>query len=200
VASLQDIRTRIEQRRGQEQLLKQQLKEKQRALRNLNYELGHIEKARAVVQEAAQLTQQQLEYHISEIVSLALSSVFPDPYELKLEFVVRRGRTEADIWFTKDGEKIKPLDAAGGGAVDVAAFARRAALWSLRRPRTRNVLLLDEPFRFLSRDLQEKASYMLKEISDKLSLQIIMVSHSPDLIEAADKVFTVSQRRGVSSI
>ena len=32
---------------------------------------------------------------------------------------------------------------------------------------------------------------MLKEISEKLGLQIIMVTHSEELIEAADKVFTI---------
>ena len=45
--------------------------------------------------------------------------------------------------------------------------------------------------RFLSRDLHHKATEMLKEISEKLGLQIIMVTHSEELIEAADKVFTI---------
>ena len=43
----------------------------------------------------------------------------------------------------------------------------------------------------LSRDLHHKAAEMLKEISEKLGLQIIMVTHSEELIEAADKVFTI---------
>ena len=49
-------------------------------------------------------------------------------------------------------------------------------------------MIFDEPFKFLSRDLHEKASYMLKEISERFKMQIIMVSHSQELIDSADKI------------
>jgi len=82
----------------------------------------------------------------------------------------------------------------------VAAFALRVASWSMQSPRSNNVLILDEPFRYLSVNLLSKASDMLKQISKELDLQIIMVTHSPELVEAADAVFEVSLKNKVSSV
>jgi len=155
-------------------------------------------KSRAIVQKVAEETQKNVEIHISNIVSLALSVVFPDPYEFKLVFAQRRGRTECDLLLTKGGETFDPLTAAGGGVVDVVSFALRVALWSLKK--RRNLLILDEPFRFVSVDLQERCSAMLKELSDKLGVQIVMVSHLPNIITSADTVFLVENARGESVV
>ena len=84
-----------------------------------------------------------------------------------------------------------PMDAAGGGPVDVASFALRVAFLSMEIPKSRRVLILDEPFGFVSEDLQHKCSRMIKEISDRLNLQVIMVSHKEELVQSADKVFEV---------
>lgn len=161
----------------------------------------NLEEALLILQQVGMKTQQELEFQISEIVSLALSSVFDDPYEFKIEFVPRRGKTEADLYFLRDGEKYFPLDDNGGGTVDVASFALRVALWNLSRPKTRNVLILDEPFKFLSSEHLSRASEMLKMISERLKIQIIMVTHIPELIDSADKVFTVTKnKKGISQI
>ena len=145
-------------------------------------------------------TQQTLQFHISDITSLALEAVFPDPYALQVEFIQRRNKTECDLYFVRDGEKVDPLSASGGGAVDVAAFALRIASWSMTKPRTRNVIILDEPLRFLSANLQERASSMIKELSDKLGIQFIVVTHEPILANYADRTFNVSIKNGISKI
>ena len=59
----------------------------------------------------------------------------------------------------------------------------------MQHPKSNNVILLDEPFRDLSLDLHPKASEMIQEIAQKLALQIIMITHSDDLTDAADRVF-----------
>ena len=58
--------------------------------------------------------------------------------------------------------------------------------------------ILDEGMKWLSRDLQPKAGEILQELSQKLNLQFIMVSHSPDMIASSDKVYEVSQKEGIS--
>src|SRR5690606_33824927 len=106
------------------------------------------EKAKKILQEVALKTQQQLSYNVSDIVSMALETVFETPYELKLEFIERRNKTECDIYFVRDGLKIDPFSG-GGGAIDIAAFALRVALWSMQQPKPRPTLILDEPFKHL---------------------------------------------------
>jgi ABC-type uncharacterized transport system YnjBCD ATPase subunit len=198
-----DARRETERRQGQyDQLLKQKAGIEERIL-CLKQQYEDTRTAQALIQTVAQATQKQLEYHISELVSLALAAVFPHPYSLRLDFELRRGRSEAVLSFSRgDGERIDPLSASGGGPVDVACWALRVSLWSLRNPKSRRTILLDEPFRFVSRDLQPRASAMLKEISAKMKLQFIIVTHEENLVECADRVFevTMNGKKGESRV
>jgi DNA repair exonuclease SbcCD ATPase subunit len=162
--------------------------------------LEKTEKARAITQLVAEETQKKIEFHISNLVSMAIAAVYPDnPYEFKLRFVLRRNKTEADLIFAKgENETDDILNAGGGGPADVAAFALRIASWSLKK--TRNVFILDEPFKCISLDKQEKCSEMLKEISDKLNVQIIIISHLEELVGSADKVIEVTNVDGISIV
>ena len=160
-----------------------------------------MEEANEIMKEVALKTQEQLEYHVSDITSLALESVFEnEAYNLVVRFIQRRNKTECDLLFERDEEEIDPLNASGGGAVDVAAFALRIAMWSMESPKSRNVIILDEPFRFLSKDRQDRASQMLKELSEKLGIQFIIVTHEDTLTQYADKTFVVSKKKGISKV
>ena len=161
-----------------------------------------IEEAQAFLQKVAQSTQEKLKFQIEDVVNLALESVFPNEYEFKIEFNVSRGKTDAELVFQdkRTGQTIDPMEASGGGVVDLTAFALRLSAFALESG-TDNVIILDEPFKFISRDLQERAGEILKTLSEKMKLQIIMVTHIPEFIEVADRVFEVKKNEnGVSKI
>ena len=195
-----NFRKQLEQLKGAKQLTEQQITDTETTITDLNRSLHFHEKAREIVREVGMKTQEQLQYSISDITSLALESIFEDPYELKVEFVQRRNKTECDLLFVRDGERVDPLTASGGGAVDVASFALRIASWSMQNPRTRSLIVLDEPLRFLSIDLQEKASMMIKELSEKLGIQFLIITHEETLATYADKEFRVVNKKGISEI
>jgi len=197
---VQQLRNKLEQRKGQLSHLQQTIASTGADLRDLKRKLRKYEQAREIIREVGIKTQQQLQYHISDITSLALNAVFPDPYTLEVEFVQRRNKTECDLYFARDGNRVDPITASGGGAVDVAAFALRIAAWSMQRPHSRNTIILDEPLRFLSADLQEYASQMIKELSQKLGIQFIIITHNDVLTSYADKVFRVSISKGKSQV
>lgn len=150
-------------------------------------------KAREIINIVAKDTQQQLEMRITNIVSMALAAVFPDPYQFKLVFNERRNQTEADLLLVRDGEELSPVEGAGGGVLDVVSFALRIAV--LLMSNYRRIIILDEPFRHLSADLQPKASEMMKMLSDKLGIQFIMVSHEEGIIDCADNIITIKDGR-----
>ena len=187
-------RTKLERKKGERQQIQHSIRALRTQIKGTRKELRHLEQAREIIREVGLQTQQQLQYHIGDIASLALESVFPDPYELVVEFVQRRNKTECDLYFSRNEQRISPLDASGGGAVDVAAFALRIASWSMQTPRSRNIIILDEPFGFVSDDLQEKASQMIKELSERLGLQFLIVTHKDILTAYADKVFSVTKQ------
>ncbi len=192
------FRQKLERKKGQQMQLERDLTTTEIQEKNVLESIEHTKHAQSIIQIVAQKTQKDLEYRLSGLVDLALKAIFEHPYKLKIEFVLRRGKTECDIFFEKNNKIYDPLYCSGGGVIDVVAMALRVAIWSLTQ--SRNVLILDEPFRFLSKEYQEKASFMLKELSKKLNLQIIMVSHSDSLIEGADKVFQIKIQKGISEI
>jgi len=198
--TIASLRTELEQRKGRLVQIKLDLRECKRFLKHTNRDLIKHMQAREVVKTVGLATQQQLEYHFSDIVTSALQAVFPDPYSLSVKFVERRGKTECDLGFERDDVVIDPISASGGGAIDVAGFALRIAAWSMRHPKSQPVLILDEPFRYLSTDLQEKAGGMLHEISSRLNIQMIIVTHEEELISCGDKIFSVRQTKGISKV
>lgn len=197
------LRQIIERKKGQKDKVISLLYSCKDEIRQLKKEIDFSEQARAIIQKVAQETQRQLEWHISEIVTLALASTFDNPYIFKAEFVQRRGKTECDLFFERDGFRVDPVAEAGGGAVDVTAFALRVAMWSLARPKWRNTLIFDEPFKNIndkSRRTQERVAEMVKVLSRKLKLQFIVITMIPELEEIADRVFEFSLAKGKTKI
>jgi len=157
-------------------------------------------RAREVINDVLVITQEQVRQFVERVVSLALSSVYGQNYGFELEFDIKRNQSEITPWLVKDGDRFSLKDEVGGGVCDVCSFALRLVLWSLSSPRTSPVFILDEPGRFLSRDKQPLFGEMIQQVSSMLGLQIIMVSHSPDLIDTADRAYEVKQQNGISEV
>jgi hypothetical protein len=157
--------------------------------RALSRYLEDVHTARSLIQLAAQITQEDLEFHVSNLVSSALYSVFPKPYDFITRFVKRRNTTECDMFFHRDGSEMEPEFASGGGPLDVGSFASRLSQLTLEEMTL--LLLLDEPFKNLSRNLIHNVCEMLITLKKKLGVQFIIVTHIVDLIKAGDKVFSV---------
>jgi hypothetical protein len=200
ITSIQDARKIYEQRIGSRDTYAKQKAEKEQELVLANQKYENVIKARAVVQAVAKETQQSIEIHISNLVTMALASVFPEPYEFKLEFVERRNSTEADRVFLKNDNRIDDiLNFGGGGVADVANFALIISLWALKK--TRPIFINDEPDKFLHNiAYQERASAMMKMLCEKLSIQMIIVSDQQNIIAAADKVIRIGCKDGISFV
>lgn len=190
-------KSKLDQRIGKCKAIEQSLRAKQKAFNEADSELEYTEEAMVYAQEVAKQTQEQLKVHIEDIITMALESILDEPYSFELDFVTRRNKTECDVYFVRDGKRVNPIDASGGGAVDIASFAARIALWSLSG--ADNVLVFDEPFRYVSANYQARVGELLTKISKQLNLQVIMVTHNPQYIQQADTVLTVTHSKGVSS-
>jgi DNA repair exonuclease SbcCD ATPase subunit len=199
------LRQKLERQKGQQSQIEQTLASVKESLTENKRSLHRHEQAREIIREVGQKTQEQLQFHISDITSLALEAVFDDPYKLEVEFVQRRNKTECDLYFVRGDERIDPISASGGGAVDVASFALRIASWSMMRPRTRNTIILDEPFKHLKgHNANLRVLEMLNEVSRKLNVQILMISDEriprEDIIANANRVFETTIHKGKTKI
>jgi exonuclease SbcC len=196
--NIQEIKNKVEQAKGVQIQTETRVKELKNSIEKEENLQKAIEKVQILIQTTAQETQEQLKFHIEDIVNTALDTCFPGEYNFKIDFVIKRGSTEAELYLDKDGERINPMNASGGGVVDIIAFALRISCYSLGK--TDNLITLDEPYKFLSKNLRPLAGEVLKQLSEKLGIQIIMVTHDREMVDVADRVFEVTQKRGRSKV
>lgn len=157
--------------------------------------LKSVDSLKAVVQQVAKETQDKLRLRFEAIVQACLDAVFPGSYKFMMEFISRRGQVEVDMWLDKDGTRMDPLDSNGGGVVDVMSIALRLCCLTLSK--NSNILLLDEPFGHLRGDARERLGDLLAIISEKLSVQMLMVGDVAGNV-VKGKEFRMSKVSGVS--
>lgn len=200
-----ELKTAFDKLQGKKEEKETRLRKLKTQYKQLRKELHYAEKALKMIQITANETQEQLRYQLTELPKLALSSVFDDPYEFDVQFEIRRGKTEVDFWFVRDGENFSPKENTGLGAVDIAGMALRPALWSMKIPRSRPTILLDEPFKHLKgEEANKRALAILAEICKPRpeknwpGIQIIMIADErasrEDLLEVADCVYLFYQK------
>jgi DNA repair exonuclease SbcCD ATPase subunit len=155
--------------------------------------------AREILIEASKVIQRQFKARIESLITYAIQSIYNRPLSFELQFQHKRNNIEAIPIVKENGEELKPNDNdLGGGILDVISFGFRIVLWYLEDPRSRNILFLDEPFRYLG-NLVPKAGQMLKYLSKKFILQIILVTHDKHLIKCCDRVYKI-RHDGTESI
>jgi len=198
---LDQIREIVKKREIEQKLLSKQSNERKNKLESIGIEIFDMIEARNIVSEAARITQQQFKMLVEELVTTAIQAVFPNKdYKFVMQFVLQNNRPQINL-LVQDGENEPyiPKEEQGGGLLDIISFALRVVLWSLEKPRSRNILIMDEPFRWTG-NLTELAANMMKEISKKLGLQIIMVTHDERLMEIADKSWLCKKEKELSVV
>lgn len=175
-------------------ILTRQLSAKQDEIKDSITLQDNLAEARFIISEASRLTQQQFKDFVESLVTLAIQSVFPDKdYRFLVDFDLKSNRSQINLLVQEeDKEPYIPEEDQGGGLLDIISFSLRIVMWSLERPKSRNVLIFDEPFKYTG-NLTELAANMMKEISHKMKLQIIMVTHDERLSEIADRSWKVTR-------
>jgi len=146
-------------------------------------------------------TQQNLSFKIENLVTAALEYVMSDPYQFKIEWDIKNNRTQCLMYVEKDGFKAEPNKDSGGTINDLISTTLRVSLWSLAgHGRSSPVFILDEPGKFVSEDLRPAFSLFLKSLCDKLGLQMIVSTHSEDLIDGSDNIIKIVKKGKYSMI
>ncbi len=158
------------------------VKEETQRLEEAEKSVASALEAQSILQGIAETVQNQAHQRIASVVTRCLEAVFGDGLEFRIRFEQRRGRTDAVLLFVKNGEEIDPIEASGGGVIDLAAFSLRLACLTMSMPRKRKVLIFDEAFRFLSKEYRPAVRKILLTLAKEMGIQMILVTHSPELV------------------
>ena len=82
----------------------------------------------------------------------------------------------------KDGKDIDdPLEADSGGVIDLAAFALRLSCLMLAKPKLRRIIILDEPFKYVSEQYIPNIRKLIEGLAEDFKVQFIIVTHIKEL-------------------
>lgn len=136
--------------------------------------LEAAKEAQSILQTVAASIQTKAHERITTIVTKCLRTVFGAKYEFRINFVRKRGKTEARMCYVCNGVEVDPVNDDSGGVLDVSAFALRISALLLATPKRRRVVITDEPFRNVhGEQYRERLVTMLETLSRDLKAQII---------------------------
>lgn len=195
---LHDALISLAKAEGQRETLAAAVAESRKRIEEMTRRSDHITQAILTVQTIANELQADLTAFFTSCVQSALDIVFPGAYRFVMEFASRRNQSELDMWLDRNGEKVSPLEASGGGVVDVISFALRTCclLLSKKRP----VLFLDEPFKFIRGDSRKRLGDLLNLLAVESHVQVIMVADVAGAPIEGSEHYHVDIRDGVSLV
>jgi DNA repair ATPase RecN len=157
------------------------------------------EQARMLLETYSEEEQEALRRRVDALVGRGLSLIFGEGYGFRTEVGQSRGQAAMSFKIiTPEGER-DPMQSHGGGVVNVVSFVLRVVVAALT-PSLGRTMILDEPFAQLSTEYLDGVALFLRELVDVTGLQLVIVSHEPEIAAVADKAYRLSKVDGVTVV
>jgi DNA repair exonuclease SbcCD ATPase subunit len=182
--------------------LKDSLEEKKEKIQEdisaINNEASSLTELKDFLMTVSANYRDQLCNLFTSLVTEALTSIFEKDIRFNIRLYSYRNEPAIDISVIEDNLEVDPQKSCGGGLNDVISFVIKIIFIYLKR--SSKIIILDEPLKFLSRDYIEQSSNFIHEISKRMNIQIILVSHKPDLEISCDKLITIEKNENRSIV
>jgi DNA repair exonuclease SbcCD ATPase subunit len=170
-------------------------------LRGATAEVDELTAAVDLLRKASDSVREQVRVRVESVVRHALRAVFGAGLDFRIEQEVKRGtvnmramvgyvQSESETHWTAANSGV------GGGVADVVSFAMRVAFVAALSHRVPKVIVADEPFKHVSSQYLPRVAQMLKVLADQTGVQLVIVSHEPEIAEAADKMIELAREGG----
>lgn len=159
----------------------------------VSLDLESSEKAFKVLQKLSERQRDNAKKRLEELGTQALQYSMGPNYRMIIDIPKTGRRPQAYLYIVDDetGVTTDPLDDNGGGIVDIISIALRLVVLqsyesSSGEPLIDGPILLDEPFKMVSKEYIPMLSDFLKKISQDFNRQIIMVTHNDFLAQSCE--------------
>jgi len=152
-------------------------------------------KARLLLEKYSEIEQEQLRQKVEALVTRGLQVIFDETYSFKVETKILRKQAAMEFVVSHDGVDRDPMDANGGGLVNVIALVLRLTIVALT-PGLSRAVVLDEPFAQLSQGYLAGMSKFIREVVDSSDIQLIIISHEAEIAEVADMSYRLFHEGG----
>ena len=193
---------RVAEFEGQARLLEQQLAAARSREEAAGEEVALHDQALAAFDQLVERWRVRTEERVSSLITHGLAAVFSDDsISVSVETTTKRDTAHMRFLLRQGGIELGNLiDGTGGSIVSVFSFLFRVVVTMHEQPPLRRVMLMDETFRMIAPDHMPALGSLLRELSDRLGFQFVLVSHEQELLDAADVVIEVTKHGDTASV
>lgn len=191
--SLRQFEIELSRAEGNRDSIQHSLSTSEAEVGELKTYLDVLDRVLEVLRALSDLKREEMRLKIENLVTFGLRTVFKEHLTFKIVPSERAKQSTMELKITSEvnGKEVDTdiIGAHGGGLVQVIALLLRIVILLFARPAPAKVLILDESLAHLSREYLEPAAELLATLSQRLGLQILMVTHSPEFEEHADRIY-----------
>jgi hypothetical protein len=154
------------------------------------------------LEELALAQRTEVKDGIQGTVTEALRLIFGDQYRVEFGYGVKNNRSSLEIEMVRDtpsGEVRRTLGGFGGSVADCISVPLRLMIL-VTKYRDNPVCVFDESFKHVDSNRITRVAQFLSDVSEKLGLQVIMLSHHAAMKDAADAAFRIENQNGKSLV
>jgi DNA repair exonuclease SbcCD ATPase subunit len=200
---LLSIKNRLIEKKGEVNNIKSILQRRMLEISAVKEDEAVLIQSKQLLQDTAEFARTEAKHIIESLVTKSLQYVFEDPdIRFEVEIKPHKNRTDCNFYIIENGKRRDPIDDNGGGLVNIVALILRVALIQAsnnisldddidEQVKIDAPFIFDEPFKELSAKYIPKMGRFLRELSEKLDIQINIITHNVEILKYADKKFKV---------
>ena len=191
----------LQQKIAENVVIKKHIAENEYGLFELSNALKIGREALTFLENIANFNRDSSKNKLENIITEAVKIIYGEEYSVSFAYSVKNNRSCLEIFLlktTKDGDVKRNMDGFGGGMSDTISVPLR--LMILLSSTENRVCILDEPYKHVDLERIELVAKFIREISDKLNLQIIMFSHHEIMQDYANTVYAIDNIDGKSVV
>jgi DNA repair exonuclease SbcCD ATPase subunit len=202
---LNSRRSSLGQEVARRDLLQEQLGQRESEVLVLNSEAEVFTQVRTLFQTLEDSKRELVRSKIEALVTYGIQSVFGPHYAFRIEQKTARNQVTFEYRIKHEFEgsvhESALRGAHGGGLVALVGFLLRVVMVLFAHPARRRIIFLDETMAALDGDKRGAFAALVRRLGDSLGLQVVLITHSPEYADEADKVYLVRPiRDGVSTL
>ena len=141
-------------------------------------------------------SQEELLSKVEKFVSYGLSTIFGEDYQFVAELNVEGKDLKVEFYVRTRDLATSVTTAKGGGVAEVVSILLQLFFVVALGDKFAPFVLMDTAMLHISPEYHAKVSALLKELSDKLNLQIVLIANVNEYGAYADKVYRFNQVGG----
>lgn len=160
----------------QKELYLSEYKALREKLRIAEQEIADYEAINAILECAQQAEHESTIGVYEKLLTALIDDTLDNNRKIKMNLAIERGMPALEIYSEKEEGKLEDIYSSNGGSINnIVSVGLRAI--SLIRSKKRRLLILDESDCWLKGDYIPKFGAVIQQLSERLGIQIVMISH-----------------------